>query len=173
MTSTKRVLSPRYDGGMLWFVIACGAPCGEVAGWTSYAAGTEAQDGTFTGCVDVAVDGEIEGEKHHWDLSCAGAFNRLDGEVDWAVVCTPEVKEQEAADLLLGSELVIGPHPDDRAVTGETWEGWLLMESSGGWDSEGESGQAIWADDDSVDLTFRRETTFLTVDGSATLHRSG
>lgn len=158
---------------MLLMLLACGGDCGEVSGWTSYAGGSEPQDGTFTGCVEVSVDGEIEGEAYRWDLVCPGAFNRLDGEVAWAVVCTPEVDEQEAAEQLLGSELTIGPHPDDTAVAGDSWSGWLYMTSTGGWDSEGESASASWPDDDTVELDFSRETTFLTVKGAAVLDRSG
>jgi len=164
----------------LLLLLACGDddPCADldIAGGASSA---DPLEGTWTGCAIVDASGTFEGTDYAWTFGCAASLSRDSAELDFEVSCAPsddDPEQQEGMDRLLGAAFTVAPHPDDRAVDGEDWAGWVWIESEGTsgvqdpWTSEGEGASASWSGD-AVALNFSRETTFLTVSGEADLER--
>jgi len=143
------------------------------------AAAADPLDGTWSGCLAVDASGTYEGTDYAWRFGCATSLTRGGESLDFLASCEPsddDPDQQAGMDRLLGSAFTVAPYPDDAAVEGDSWTGWVLIDSAGSagvqdpWTSEGEGGTIDWSDD-AATLVFERETTFLTLSGEAALTR--
>ena len=124
-------------------------------------------DGAWSGEITLEATAVYEGRPYSFRLDCPVEGARAHGDLQFAVTCTPDPADEDAQ-RLLGATLTI--RSDEPMVSGDFWADTVVLESSNGWDSDGE-GTVQWIDFDSADLSFSMAGVSLQASGGGRLQR--
>lgn len=123
-------------------------------------------DGSWSGSMQLAASAIYEGQVYNFGFDCPFDGVRAAGAFDWAIVCSPDPTDADAQ-RMLGASLTLAP--DETSVEAAAWSDRVRVESSNGWDTDGD-GAIDWTDVDRASVRIEQGSLSLsfTVRGTIT-----